>query len=143
MTRGAIVAHPRFSYAEACHVWNTVVTSGLVPLVATLNCYTSYKNEYAGLLVLHLLLLLNPWLKMWPALVFSVGITLVDVLQNRLNRFLFLFLEGGLFVILIDCMIFLSPFLNVTRMSMPTDSFLAQLDSGNVCLYNAFFWPMI
>ena len=33
-------------------------------------------------------------------------------------------------VILIDCMIFLSPFLDVTRMSMSTVSFLAQLDSG-------------
>ena len=52
-----------------CHVWNTVVTSGLVPLVATWNCWTSYKNEYAGKLVLHLLLFLNPRLmvEMWPA----------------------------------------------------------------------------
>ena len=33
-------------------------------------------------------------------------------------------------VIMIDCMIFLSPFLDVTRMSMSTVSFLAQLDSG-------------
>ena len=51
------------------HVWNTVVTSGLVPLVATWNCETCYKYEYAGLLVLHLLLPLNPWLivEMWPA----------------------------------------------------------------------------
>ena len=51
------------------HIWDTVVTSGFVPLVATWNCWTSYKIEYAGLLVLHLLLLLNPWLivKMWPA----------------------------------------------------------------------------
>ena len=50
-------------------VWNTVVTSGLVSLVATWNCQTSYKNKYAGLLVLHLLLLLNPQLiiEMWPA----------------------------------------------------------------------------
>ena len=38
-----------------------------------------------------------------------------------------LFLEGGLFVILIDCMIFLSPFLDVKRMSISTVSFLAQL----------------
>ena len=47
----------------------TVVTSGLVPLVATWNCWTSCKSRYAGLLVLHLLLLLNPWLivEMWPA----------------------------------------------------------------------------
>ena len=35
------------------HVWNTVVTFGLVPLIATWNCYTSYRNEYAGLLVLN------------------------------------------------------------------------------------------
>ena len=62
------------------------------------------------------------------------GITLVDVLQNWLNWFHFPFLEGGLLVILIDCMIFLSPFLDVTRMSMSTVSFLAQLDSGILCL---------
>ena len=48
---------------------NNVFTSGLVPPVATWNCYTSYKNGYAGLFVLHLLLLLNPWLivEMWPS----------------------------------------------------------------------------
>ena len=27
------------------HVWNTIVTSGLVPLVASWNCETNYKNE--------------------------------------------------------------------------------------------------
>ena len=48
------------------------------------------------------------------------------------------FLEGSLLVILIDCLIFLSPFLDVTRMSMLTVSFLAQLDSGILCLLNAF-----
>ena len=36
--------------------------------------------------------------------------------------------------ILIDCMIFLSPFLNVTGISMSTVSFLAQLGSGILCL---------
>ena len=44
------------------------------------------------------------------------------------------FFEVGLFFILIDCMIFLSPFLDVTRMSMSTVSFLAQLGSGILCL---------
>ena len=39
-----------------------------------------------------------------------------------------LFLEGGL-----DCMIFLSPFLDVTRKSLSTVSFLAQLGSGILC----------
>ena len=48
--------------------------------------------------------------------------------QNETNN------EGDLLVILIDCMIFLSPFLDVTRMSMSTVPFLAQLDSGILCL---------
>ena len=43
------------------HVWNTVVMSGLVLLVATWNCWISYKNRYTGLLVLHLLPFLNHW----------------------------------------------------------------------------------
>ena len=64
--------------------------------------------------------------------------TLVDVLLNWLNWYHFLFLEGGLLAILIDCMIFLSPFQDVTRMSMSTVFFLVQLDSGVLCLYNAF-----
>ena len=41
-------------------VSNTVVMSGL--LVATWNCWISYKNGYTGLLVLNLLPLLKPWL---------------------------------------------------------------------------------
>ena len=57
----------------------------------------------------------------------------VDVLHKWLNWFHFLFLEGGLLVILIDCMIFLSPFLDVRRMSISTVSFLTQLDSGILC----------
>ena len=57
---------------------------------------------------------------------------LVDVLQNCLDWFHFLFLEGGLLVILTDYMIFQSPFLDVTRMSMSIISF-AQLDSGILC----------
>ena len=59
---------------------------------------------------------------------------LVDVYLNWLNWFHFLILEGGQLVILLDCMIFLSPFLDVTRMSLSTVSFLAQPDSGILCL---------
>ena len=44
------------------HLWNNAVMSELVLLVATWNCWISYKNRYAGLLVLHLLPLLNHWL---------------------------------------------------------------------------------
>ena len=43
------------------HVWNNVVMSGLVFLVATWNCGISYRNRYAGQLVLRLLPLMNPW----------------------------------------------------------------------------------
>ena len=65
------------------------------------------------------------------SLSFFISITLVDVLQNWLNWFHFLFFEGGLLIIPIDCMIFLSPYLDVTRMSMLTVSFL---ESGILCL---------
>ena len=42
-----------------------------------------------------------------------------------------------------NCMIFLSSFLDATRMSMSTVFFLAQLGSGIISLHNAFFWHMI
>ena len=47
------------------------------------------------------------------------------------------------FFILIDCMIFLPPFLDVTKMYLSRIPFLAQLDSGILYLQNAFLWPMI
>ena len=65
---------------------------------------------------------LQKWILPHHRKIFSVGITLVDVHLNWLKRPHFLILEGGLLVILIDCMIFLSPFLDVTRMSMSTVS---------------------
>ena len=80
------------------HIWNSVIMSGLMLLVATWNCWITCKTEYAGL--------------------------------NWLNWLHVLILEGGLLIILIDCMIFLSPFLDVTRMCMSAVSFLAQIDSG-------------
>ena len=48
-------------------------------------------------------------------------------------------LRGRSPVILIGCLIFLSasPFLDVTRMSLSTVSFLARLNSGIICLQNA------
>ena len=68
---GALISSMKFVSPEIAlysinlpygHVWNTVFMSGLVLLVATWNCWISYRNRYAGLLVLHFLLLLNPWL---------------------------------------------------------------------------------
>ena len=46
--------------------------------------------------------LANPWLIAKCSLLFSIGITLVDVLLNWLNQFHFLSLEEGLLLILID-----------------------------------------
>ena len=112
-----------------CHVW-----------AGAPSCYLELldklQKRICRILVLHLLLLLNPLLivEMWLAQVFSIGITLVNVLQKWHNWFHFLFIEVGLLVILVDCMIFLSPFLDVTRMPMSTVSFLAQLNSGILCL---------
>ena len=59
--------------------------------------------------------------------VFRCSSTLAQLLPLPYSR-------GGLLVILIDCMIFLSPFLDFTRMSMSTVSFLRQLDFGILCL---------
>ena len=72
--------------------------------------------------------------------VVSLGLfyPLADVLQNWLNWFYFIFLEGGLLVILIACMMFLSPSLYATRMSMSSACFLAQPGSRILCLLNAF-----
>ena len=107
-----------------------IVISGLLPLATTWNLQLKYKNRYSGLLVLHLLPLLNPWLiiEMQPAKVFSISIYLVDVHLNWLGWFSFLILKGGLPVILITCMNFLSFFLDITSMLMSTVSFLTQPD---------------
>ena len=53
--------------------------------------------------------------------------TISSILQIKWN---FLILEGDLIVFLTDCLIFLSPFLDVTRIPTSTVSFLAQLISG-------------
>ena len=68
---GALICSVKFLspevalYLYKCTIWlctDTVVMSGLVVVVVTWNCWISYRKGYAGLLVLHLLLLLNPWL---------------------------------------------------------------------------------
>ena len=62
-----------------------------------------------------------------------ICIILICVYLIWLNWFHFLITEGGVLVILIDCMIFLTPLLDLTRMFMSTVSFLAQLNSGVLC----------
>ena len=69
---GALIRSTKFLSPEVAlylynlpcdHTWNTVAMSELVLLVATWNCWISYRSRYVGLLILHYLLpLLNPWL---------------------------------------------------------------------------------
>ena len=123
------------------HAW--AVMSWLVLLTNMWICLISYRNVYVRLLVIYLIPLSNPhdWNKVSSSL--FVSITLVDVHLNWLNWFHIHILMAGPFVILIGCMIFLSSFLRVIRMSLLMLSFLAQLDSGIRFLQNDFIWTMI
>ena len=57
------------------------------------------------------------------SLSFSIVISLIDVHLNWIKWFYLLFLAAPPLVVLIGCMIFLSPFLDVIRMSISTVSF--------------------
>ena len=71
-----------------CHIWTGAPSCYLESL-------DKLQKRICRTVGPSLALVLNPWLivKMWPAYVCSVGITLVGVLQNWLNLFHFLFLE--------------------------------------------------
>ena len=60
---------------------------------------------------------------------------------NWLNCFHFFIVDGGLLVVLIDCMILMSPFLCYEDVYV-NSFFLAELDSEMFCLWDAFLWPM-
>ena len=67
----------------------------------------------------------------------------LDVNLNWLNWFHFLIFLAIPLVILIGCMIFVSPFLVVIRISMSTVPFLAQLEPGILYPQCAFLWSKI
>ena len=98
-----------------CRLARSRLGHSLPTSLRQLNC----RNGYAGPLVLYLLPLLNSRLivEMQPAKVFSI-------------RYYFIILVAGQLVVPIGRMIFLSPFLNVIRMSMSTVYFLAIMDSN-------------
>ena len=72
-----------------------------------------------------------------------IRIKLVDVHRNWLNWFCFVTIIGDLLIILTDYMIFLWPFLDVIRMSMPTVYFFTCLGCGIFCMKNVLCCPMI
>ena len=104
--------------------------SELVLLVATWNCWWSYKNGYVGP---------SPAPSL-ESLAHRRNVARLSLFykhyfgrcSSELAQLVPLILEAGLLVILIDCMIFLSPFLDVTKMSMSTVSM--STDSGILCL---------
>ena len=110
--------------------WNNAGMSGLVLLSATWICSISYRIEYVGVFVFHLLFFINSW-----AHVVSLGllgIALIHIYLKWLNCLHVLIFVAGQLVILIGCMIFLSLSLGATRVS--TASFLAKLDSRTLWL---------
>ena len=92
------------------HVWNTVVMSGLVLQQSSKRICRTVGPSFAASL---------------ETLAHCQNVSSLSLFYtyyfgrcswNWLNWFHFLILEGDLLVILIDCMIFLSPLLDVTRM---------------------------
>ena len=119
-----------------CVAWNTVFMSRLLFLVTTLTCWTSHRNKYIVLLVLHMLL--------FEHLTHCRNVASLSLLYRYcFGRYSYELLRSGPLVILIGCMIFLSPLLDVIKMSISTIPFFWQQDSGILCLYNTFFWTMI
>ena len=122
------------------HAWNTVVMSGLVLLVATWNCWIKYKNGCARLFGPSFAASLGPLFH--PRNVASLSLFYRYCFGRCSSELVQLipisYSPGRSTCYLIDCMIFLSPFLDVTRMPMSTVYFLAKLHSGILCLYNAF-----
>ena len=118
------------------HVWNTLVTSGLVPLVCNLELLDKLQKRVCRTVGPSLLTSLEPLAQHQNVASLSLvyryyfGRCSCELAQ----LVFFFFLRKGLLVILIDCMIFLPPFLDVTGMSMLTVSFLTQLHSGILCL---------
>ena len=101
------------------------------------------QKKYVGLLVLHLLSFLEHLAHCQNiASLYLLVITLLDVHLNWLNWFHFSILERDLFVILIDCTNFLSPFLDVMSISMSPDSFLHS-QTLEFSANRMFFWAMI
>ena len=107
---------------NCCHVWAGPPSCYLVLLVKLQKriCRTVGPSHAA---------FLEPLVHRRNVASFSLFYRYYLIHLNWLNWLHFFILVEGLLVILIDWMIFLSPFLDVTGMSMSTVFFLVQLDS--------------
>ena len=122
LCKSTIYIRPCMEYC--CHIWAGAPSCYLEML-------DSYKKGYIGLLVPSLAASLQPLVhcRIVPSLCLFYRYGLVHFHLNWLNWFHYLVLKGGLLVIQIDCMLTLSPFLDI-RMFTSTVSFFAQLDSA-------------
>ena len=116
------------------HTWNIVGMSELVHLVVTCNCYKLQK-QICRTVGPSLVTSCEPFAHRWNVVSLSLFYRYYfGRCSSDLTQLLhFLSLEGSLLIILIYC-VFLSRILDVTSMPMSTVSFLAQLDSGILCL---------
>ena len=76
----------------------------------------------------------------WISLHWELGITITDFYLNWVKWLYFLILVAGPLIILLGCMIFLSLFPNVIRMSMWTAFFHAQIQFEIFCLQSPLLW---
>ena len=117
--------------------WNNLAISGPVFLTTTWICWINYRNGYVGLLILHLQLLLKPWL----IVKMKLSRAFLKVLLSYVLTWTFSW--RGPLIFRVGCMIFLSTFPNAIKMSMSTFCFLAQQDSKTISLLNTYVWPNI
>ena len=117
----------KFSYS---HAWNTVVMSVLVFVVASmLELLEKLQKQICRTFGPSIAASLEPLAPYWNVANLSLFYryyfgTCSTCCRNRLHNFSVSILD-------------------VIRMSMSTVSFLAQLDTGILCLWNSFLWPMI
>ena len=115
--------------------WNTVPMSVLVLLAATWSCYKNYKNGYVGLLCPSLTASLEPLAHRNVASLSLFSRYYFGRCSSELTQLVPLPYSGGSSTCYSNRLRdFLSPFLDVTRMSISTVYFLAKLNSGILCL---------
>ena len=112
-----------------CHAWAGALRCNLKLLDKVKKICRTFGPSPA------LSLSVDPLVHCWNVASLSLSCRyLVDFHLKWLSRSHFLILEGSLLIIQIEYVIFLSLFLDITRMSVSTVSFLTQLDCEILCV---------
>ena len=112
----------------------------LVLLTTTWLDQLTFRNAFVGRLFQHLLTLLNTWVKvtMWSAEFFSIAITLVMFIWTEWTEWIPLPHARSRSTPFSDRLYHFHVIISRCCKDLSTVSFLAQLDSGYLCLQNAF-----